>query len=116
MTTTTKYVTNVAHEADCPRPYDRTALYLYRQVAHTQDAYFYKEEDIERINAGTEHWKFEEQLEPVELKCQSCAASRYVVIDKYEDVVALVKDNCPRTFIHLGHYGKTPCKYCGYTK
>ena len=116
MTARPEFVTNVTHEPDCTRPDDRGALFLYRQTAHTQTAEFYEHEDGERISTDIGEWKFDELLEPVEIQCSSCDASRYVVIDKHKDVVAMTPQNCVRATFSGSHYygGGLPCKYCGY--
>ncbi len=116
MTTTqAEYVLDVEHESDCPRRGDRSALFLRREIAESMDAYFASDEDGEYISADG-RWTFEESLEPLELGCTGCSATRYVATDRDMNVVALTRENCPRSTFNLGHYGQGPCKYCGYTR
>ena len=117
MTTNTKpeYVTDVEHVMGCWKQHDRTALYLEREKRETQPPYFYEDDDGERIASGGK-WVFEELLRPIRLRCSGCDASRYVAIDKYEDLVGLTPKTCPRGYVdgHYTNYDGKPCEYCGY--
>lgn len=111
MTTTTKYVTDVEHADDCRRKDDRSFLFVERLTREVQDAYFDKPDGEDLICVG-EKWDLEELMEPVSLKCGDCFRGTYVIIDKHNDLVALTKENCPRST--YGHYMDKPCPYCDY--
>jgi hypothetical protein len=119
MTTkTVEYVTTLDHEPDCYRQNDRSALFLRREIAKSQDAYFASDEDGEYINADGK-WTFEENLAPLMLRCEGCWASRYVALDEDINVIALTSENCPRANRAWGHttsWDKKPCKYCGHER
>lgn len=114
----TEFVTNVEHEADCPRPNDRTALYLYRQHAESQEPYFTTEDEGEGdfdVAYTDRHWDFVEDLEQMTLVCKGCGAETFVTTDESGRLVGFTRKNCPRSTFYTGHYGELPCKYCGYT-
>lgn len=116
MTTNTKpeYVTDVEHEKDCDA--GRDSLYLYRQIGQSMTTEVESDHDGEFICAAGE-WNFGEELTPVTLMCSLCQAQRYIVIDMQDNVIALTRDNCPRSSRFYGHfrgYNDKPCEYCGY--
>ena len=117
MTTTPKpeYVTSLDHEEDCARKDDRSALYLYREVAEFSEAFFFSDGEREYID-GTGKWEFDDDLRPMRLRCDTCDASRYVVIED-DVVIAITRENCPRWIRSMNYHAgvwKTPCEYCGF--
>lgn len=113
--TKTEYVTDVEHKPDCDGK--RNHLYLYRQRGEVSPALVYSDSDGEYIGAGP--WESDGDLAPVELGCDSCDAKRQVLIDKDDNVVAITRDNCPRSSLAYGHftnYDRKPCEYCGYVR